>query len=82
MVATTEPLGSQRSAFRLLLSHKRNEVKFVGAGSNRSHAAPAKLVPVRVAKRRHHQERRALAVVYNKKGALVLTKAPFAFYAF
>ena len=33
-----------------LLSHKRNEVEFVGAGGDRSHAAPAKLVPVRVAK--------------------------------
>ena len=50
MVATTEPLGSQRSAFRLLLSHKRKEVKFVGAGSNRSHAAWTEFMPVRVAK--------------------------------
>ena len=41
-----------------LLSHKRNEVEFVGAGSNRSHAAWTEFMPVRVAKRRHHQERR------------------------
>ena len=50
MVATTGALAPQRSAFRPLLSHKRNEVKFVGAGGDRSHEAPAKLVPVRVAK--------------------------------
>ena len=50
-----------------LLSHKRNEVKFVGAGSIRSHAAWTEFMPVRVAKRRHHQERRALTVLYNKK---------------
>ena len=40
-----------------LLSHKRNEVKFVGAGSNRSHAAWTEFMPVRVADRRYHQER-------------------------
>jgi hypothetical protein len=33
-----------------LLSHKRNEVKFVGAGSIRSHAAWTEFMPVRVAK--------------------------------
>ena len=41
------------------LWNKRNEVEFVGAGSNRSHAAWTEFMPVRVAKRRHHQERRA-----------------------
>ena len=40
-----------------LLSHKRNVVEFVGAGSNRSHAAWTEFMPVRVADRRHHQER-------------------------
>ena len=35
-----------------LLSHKRNEVEFVGAGSNRSHAAWTEFMPVRVANRR------------------------------
>ena len=33
-----------------LLSHKRNEVEFVGAGSIRSHAAWTEFMPVRVAK--------------------------------
>ena len=50
MVATTGALAPQRSAFRPLLSHKRNEVKFVGAGSIRSHAAWTEFMPVRVAK--------------------------------
>ena len=50
MVATTGALVPQRSAFRLLLSHKQNEVEFVGAGSNRSHAAWTEFMPVRVAK--------------------------------
>ena len=54
-----------------LLSHKRNEVKFVGAGSIRSHAAWTEFMPVRVAKRRHHQERRALIPVYAKRRVLL-----------
>ena len=33
-----------------LLSHKRNKVEFVGAGSIRSHAAWTEFMPVRVAK--------------------------------
>ena len=71
MVATTGALAPQRSAFRLLLSHKRNVVEFVGAGSNRSHAAWTEFMPVRVAKRRHHQERRALIPVYAKRRVLL-----------
>ena len=54
-----------------LLSHKRNEVKFVGAGSIRSHAAWTEFMPVRVANRRHHQERRALIPVYAKRRVLL-----------
>ena len=68
MVATTEALASQRSAFRPLLSHKQNEVEFVGAGSNRSHAAWTEFMPVRVAERRHHQESGHWQLYVIKKG--------------
>ena len=46
-------------------------MKFVGAGSIRSHAAWTEFMPVRVAKRRHHQERRALIPVYAKRRVLL-----------
>ena len=49
-----------------LLSHKP-VYRFVGAGSNRSHAAPTELVPVRVATKTAPQGEGALTVLYNKK---------------
>ena len=42
------------------------KVEFV-AGGDRSHAAWTEFMPVRVADRRHHQERRALTLIYTKK---------------
>ena len=72
MVATTEALASQRSAFRPLLSHKvaseRSEgSKFVGAGGDRSHVARTKFVPGGSPNRRHRKERRLATHVYAKK---------------
>ena len=64
-----------------LLSHKRNAVEFVGAGSNRSHAAWTEFMPVRVAERRHHQERRlTMWKVKGENGNLYKHLKPSEFY--